>query len=382
MDTIRILDLYRIPLNSDKESLQILSYLLRYGPHNEDDIMFYLNLSSKETKNKVRVLFQASLIKKDENQNLALTELAKQYLLHSGFVELAAKSLVKEKNNPTWENSFLQACIETKSSINNSQANKFLNLLRAFEMLNQEGKKGVEKRKDVLNETKFILVIGLDPENRNLGSSRYFNAILNWHKKNSSSLWEEDGEDWLRNQSHLRFRCETAFNSALESTDFLLGQSSAPSEAAALASYIRVISSVLNDDPDPDLTAASWRTTDIAKSIWNAVTSFDKNSENNILKIIENNLSAARTTPSSLRVILARNFKKQSTENNDIGSIFLDSGEKSTNNHELLLALSQISNLKEKVEIGYFDKSSTTERTLLIKQIKSLENSFKNRWAK
>lgn len=399
MSDIRLLDLYRTSVLSSPEVLQILSLLYRDGPRTEEEISKALELPMERVKTKIRPLFQSSFVELIGDDKIAVTERASLLLSRLGITEIAAKSFVSDPDVPELHNTFLQACIEARSSVDKVLARQFLHLLKSFDITEERFGKSLNNWDKLKSRLLFIFVVGMDPSSHQLGESQYCHSVMRWHSSNGSDLWQTQGEKLLKYEKKLAGQCRLALRDADISFKTLIRDDSAarpePSELTLMVTLARVLSALLYKEPDPGLASAFWSNQRLPQQVWGDLEQLTPRVEAQLFDalqlwgyeyetLVEGRESKKEALSRKLWEIL-RGRTSPETARGESPTIFLASPPRAHSiAHPKLKnlsrqALNHLRRLQEQLSSEEFDSLPLEERVLIIAEVENLTQTTRDK---
>jgi len=130
MNSVTILDHYRLPLIHNSDAIQVLSHLLRDGPQTLDSLSKNLALSHQDTYRQLTTLYSASLVKKSGSDTWDLSAIGERILSYLGLDQLATVDLTETLALNESERVFFLSWLQSSAKELNSKT--FRSLLRSY----------------------------------------------------------------------------------------------------------------------------------------------------------------------------------------------------------------------------------------------------------
>ncbi len=130
MNSVTILDHYRLPLIHNSDAIQVLSHLLRDGPQTIDSLSKNLKLSHQDTYRQLTTLYSASLVKKSGSDTWDLSAIGERILSYLGLDQLATVDLTETLALNESERVFFLSWLQSSAKELNSKT--FRSLLRSY----------------------------------------------------------------------------------------------------------------------------------------------------------------------------------------------------------------------------------------------------------
>jgi DNA-binding HxlR family transcriptional regulator len=210
MDTVKILNNYRLSLSNDKYALLILTILFRSGAQSEIDLFSKLNISKTILQEKLNHMYKAQLICIVQKNKWTTTDLAEEIISRLGVLEAVSRSVLNDLNLNEIDRSFLQACIEFQS-IKKPEWSRFqASMLRNIDLMKDNLLKESTKSKQKRAQLLFSSIVGMDSDIQQLGEKQFYFIVLNWHKSRNTELWQENKSSWQEDKNIIFNRCKLA----------------------------------------------------------------------------------------------------------------------------------------------------------------------------
>ncbi len=133
METIDILNHYRIPLVSSSDSIQLLARLLRDGPQTVSDLSTNLAYETKKTNRLLNALYRAGFVEQRGSECWATSALAETVLDGLQLTDVAADDLAQGFAGTPSDKFFIRLWMERPSHVKDSRT--CLALLRSLEQV-------------------------------------------------------------------------------------------------------------------------------------------------------------------------------------------------------------------------------------------------------
>ena len=175
MDTIEILDNYKISLTDDSIYLKVLSVILLYFKIKEEDLCEIIS-ELKQKKGVIVELFKSGLIEKNiEDNALILTNKAERILEGFNMNSSILKVFVDDLPLNRFDKVFLNKSIEyfDYKNTNKKDLSTLLRTLTIFSKALRDDKKYTR----TINENAFIIIFHLNTHNWNISDEILFNEI-------------------------------------------------------------------------------------------------------------------------------------------------------------------------------------------------------------
>ena len=210
MDTINILNNYKVSLSNDKVALLILTNLFRSGSLSESELSLKLKINKYSLQEKLRQLYKAQLICIVQKSRLITTDLAEDIISRLGVLEAVSRSVLNDQNLNESDRSFLEACIEFQATKKPEWARYQASILRSIDLMKNNLLKESTNSKQKRAQLFFSSIVGMDSDIQQLGEKQYCFIVFDWHKSRNSELWNKYNNYWTDDKNTIFKRCKFA----------------------------------------------------------------------------------------------------------------------------------------------------------------------------
>ncbi len=252
METVRLLDSYRLALARDAKGVRLLAFLQKDGAQLDYLLAAKTRLPLHDVRSKLTELFRANFVRLLDDGRYAPTEIAEQVLANLGVADVVASDAVSTSGLPDQDKVFLKSFLADRESAPSSWRRYFAAAAQSAKQLESEAKI------DAVDWARLFygVLAGLDPASRELGadiSCRHAFTHANFGVSGVKA-----------NLEHFAQQCEQAIRDRAASNEFFStgrrAEASTTSSITLALTFVRLWASVLSQHADEGLVAAAMTT--------------------------------------------------------------------------------------------------------------------------
>lgn len=168
MDTVRLLDTYRVAIMRDRDAIRLLAFLQREGPQDEETLARLANVPLTTTRLKLTNLFRANLVVTQQSR-FVISDLADVVLTRTGISEVVTQELIRTASLPDEHRLILVSCVDEWKDEPLEWRRYLSAAVRALARLTRY----VRLDGNVATRHWYAAIAGLDPKAHELGAERY-----------------------------------------------------------------------------------------------------------------------------------------------------------------------------------------------------------------
>jgi hypothetical protein len=258
MDTISVLNHYRLLLANDPLTFRMLSHCFAHGPSTEQEIETD-ELPLAEINARIIKLFRANLLKRAGKSHWATTELANALLSKMGVARRATEWLVESTALDQDDQTFLKASIRLADE-EDFWASAHTHSLCSM-LLNVFGEIGKnEKTAEEKDETLFSAIVGLDSRAEALGAEGYVDALYSYLASSKPAK-----------RKQLVKKVESSIENARASNRLLMTADASVGKSTFVLTWARMLNATLTGRPDAGMECLASRASANVDDVWSSL---------------------------------------------------------------------------------------------------------------
>jgi hypothetical protein len=259
METVRLLDSYRIAVAHDEHAIRLLSLLQRDGAQTDAALATEAHVGLLETRNKLTELFRANFVRILEDFRYAATAMAEQVMASIGVADAVGSDAIASSKLQNVDKNLLFTFFSDRE---NESAT-----WRRYLAASAKSAKQIEKNANLSEETSarlwYATLLGVDPTTRELGPDLVCKRMYEHADLKTGNM--------LIEFKHVAHRCRVAHKDRSRSNEFwATGKhtgSHADMEVTLALTLTRLLASAIAQQSDEGLAAANGRdVNDITRS--------------------------------------------------------------------------------------------------------------------
>jgi hypothetical protein len=255
METVRLLDSYRLAVTREPAAVLFLALLHRDGPQSDSALAQATRRPIHSARKSLTELFRANLVTMLEDGRYANAELAEQVLASLGVTDIAAKDTVASAALPEQDKAFLLAYFVDRER----DPAEWRRYVSAAVKCTSAIIEDAALRPSDATRLWYAVVSGLDPASHELGPEISCRRIMSHADLNSNNV--------LLDFRHYAQQCDTAWRDRLASNNFMTtgeqGDSREESLVTLAVTFIRLFAAATVQYADDGVFAATTTTTGI-----------------------------------------------------------------------------------------------------------------------
>jgi hypothetical protein len=256
-DTKYITENYRKSAVEDKLATKILAYLYLNLPIKESELIE--KFAAENTRIKLAELFKASLIIKTGDEFLSISQLGKLVLLKTEIAQVILDYLLSKIKLEQSDKFFLMGSIIAQSAFEDNYINLVTSFIKTLQQTNLKTQSSNKDNNNLLKNSLYGFVVGLDDNLRKLGSENYPEFIFNTLKSHDIDFWSSKKDILSKNKKHFITVCHTSHIWATKSNNWLYFPENYSLKnlepCVANLTTVRIKNLLVNNESDNDLKA-------------------------------------------------------------------------------------------------------------------------------